>query len=226
MATELDKEYKKSSQKYIELMRGVSKYGWDKMKILATPKYMKGYSQDDLINYLAGDKGKINNLARKKVSSAVGKLISDLQGDIAYKYGQSKLKYNNKLKTRFAFVINPTTDSLSQNISSLNVGKSGVDINMYKEIDQNIIPQIIDDYDFRSQSSIVLMNSPVFKIMKRFIDWENVPINKIPKKDRVFMYKLISEYIAFRKKYKLNDAPLVENISDDQVLEYITKYLK
>ena len=221
MATELDKEYKKSSQKYIELIRGVSKYGWEKMKILATPKYMKGYSQDDLINYFAGENDTGNN--RKEVVSAVGKLISDLQGDIAYKYGQAKLKYNNKLKTRFAFVINPTTDSLSQNISSINVGKSGGAINMYKELDQNIFPQIIDDFDFRGQSGIV---NELFKIKRKFIDWDNIPINKIPKKDRVYMYKVVSEYIAFRKKYKLNDAPLVENISDDQVLEYITKYLK
>mgnify|MGYP003671172247 CR=1 FL=1 len=234
MATELDKEYKKSSQKYIELIRGVSKYGWEKMKILATPKYTTTeniikYTKKDLLEYLAGedDTPKENQSA---VSRAINKLISELQGEISSKYGKQKLKYKNTLNTKYNFNINPTTDPLTQNINPKNISVAketdAGGVNMLVEL-KGILMELEGDYDFIS--SVYGKDFEIKKVIaieSRMRKWDNTPINKIPKADRLYMYKMIKNYIDFRKLFYLNDSPMRESISDDQVLEYITKYFK
>lgn len=234
MAIELDKEYKKSQSKYIELIRGVSKYGWEKMKILATPKYMNpngslgvAYTKKDLLEYLAGDDDtpKQNQGAVRK---SANKLISDLQGEISSKYGKQKLKYKNNLKTKYNFNLNPTTDSLTQNINPTNISEAKENdaggVNMMVQL-KGILMDLDGDYDFRySDYGEDFDFNKVVAIEGKMNKWDNTPINKIPKADRLYMYKMIKNYIDFRKGYNLTDAPMRESISDENVELFIRKY--
>tara|TARA_R110001632_G_scaffold57021_4_gene139529 strand:+ start:8 stop:946 length:939 start_codon:yes stop_codon:yes gene_type:complete len=231
MATELDKEYKKSGSTYIELMRGVSKYGWEKMKILTTPKYMVGYTKEDLIRYLAGESGKGSTKTDggKNVEKAVLKLTSDLQMALSDKYGKRKLIFNNTIRTKFDFKLNPTTDPLSQNINKY-VGSGAVSqqnnkggTNMLVNL-KTIWRTLYNDYDYKS--SLVGSDQLDFKdwsnISSKFVDWDNKPINKIPKKDRTYMKNVLNKYIAWRDEDA--EGSMVDNMPDKEVKAFFDKY--
>ena len=230
MANKLNNE---QGDQYIELIRGMSKYGWEKLKILATPKYMVGYTKDDLIRYLGGFEdgkevsGETDTEGAKNVEKALTKLRDDLQIELSKKFGVKKALYNNDIKTKFNFKLNPSTDPLTQNIKSYigsgdAIGtEQGEGENMLVNL-KHILDVIRDDWDFRSTNFEEGDSTKINKLIGQTIDWDNKPINKIPKKDRTFMKQIIDKYMVFRDEDA--EGSLIYNMPDLEVRRFFQKY--